>query len=1072
MIAPAACVALLALQDPLPLELQAVLTPVNDAGEFELRCMLTPLEDLSRTLQLELALAGTWEDVARFEHELATPEDGWSAGATSFHSVPLLLPSEVELEPGQVLGLRLGLRQGSDAPRPPRGELAERVEEDGLAELDVLEVPRFWGEAGAARLAEVSAEGLAAKRAGEVARAWELVESALRDARDDATNEQLRDVLLEIGEADPAPITPLEERVVASRIRDEQARYFRLVAGRLHARGMLHGALRLLEEAGGALEENAGEAVLGAVDDADRVTRRIEDIEERLLSELTGEEQGLVDAQLAELGRTPELLEAARRRIERGEYPVGMELLRKLRRVEGIELYDEAQELLEEASEAYLALTPPDQMAEVTAAREHPAWERLDTVASHRFLFIGPRRLVRGIPKESALRFDLAYVFQTDLFGRIPNPEGDRITVFWKELWDFGGGVGGGKIIDIGNASPDPGRPTRVDNGLLYHELTHCIDDTRPVYGGFHEGLANLGAAYSHEALDQDGDALHSFEGNLEQFQQYFVERDLEYWRIQEYGPSAGFFLHFVEAYAKRGRADHDWTPLRRFFREYREVAVRDGREREVARSLAHHLVRAFGFQAFDDMLRFGFPLVEGDRRWIGPELLALETGELEAWDRAWELHPTSPLPRDLLGRDMLAEERWEREGSAELRQELGVIFDWKTCGPFFAERADPLACVFPPELEVDLTDKPRTLRASRNDWTQRVWQDPRPSWVQPNAHANVRLLPSGWLRFDYKPYGDDNSAIYAFTNVTLSEASDVLVHVRADDDVAVFLDDVRLGSYRGRGANSSNMGWRGPARDLPDAMRFEAHLEPGRHALLVKIRNRAGRAGLAVALSRPDGGPLSFTTDTGQPEALPEPEEPRWRNGIDLDHRGYRSKGEVAVGGFRARNRTWFGAEDDGGVAWRLFTVRPGFPKDSPSNLIWIKERNTRDLEDVRVRLALEAEARAPKLVLTLQGEGGNDGLSGWNLILVPRGQDRVSARLERYDRLVYECDPVELAAVEEQRVLEVVYHDGWFRAHLDEVPLFERVSIDPIPDRHRIGLATWGATPAIVEWEVEEGR
>ena len=25
---------------------------------------------------------------------------------------------------------------------------------------------------------------------------------------------------------------------------------------------------------------------------------------------------------------------------------------------------------------------------------------------------------------------------------------------FWKELWDFGGGQGGGRIIDIGRADP------------------------------------------------------------------------------------------------------------------------------------------------------------------------------------------------------------------------------------------------------------------------------------------------------------------------------------------------------------------------------------------------------------------------------------------------------------------------------------------------------------------------------------------------------------------------------------------------------------------------------------------
>ena len=105
------------------------------------------------------------------------------------------------------------------------------------------------------------------------------------------------------------------------------------------------------------------------------------------------------------------------------------------------------------------------------------SWDHLTTKE-----FIDVRRFFTG---GSVL--DLDYVFQTDLFGRVPNPGGDRVTVFFKELWDFGGGVGGGKTIDIGKADPGQ-RGYRVDVGLLYHELTHCIDDTDPIFEGFREG--------------------------------------------------------------------------------------------------------------------------------------------------------------------------------------------------------------------------------------------------------------------------------------------------------------------------------------------------------------------------------------------------------------------------------------------------------------------------------------------------------------------------------------------------------------------------------------------------------
>ena len=82
--------------------------------------------------------------------------------------------------------------------------------------------------------------------------------------------------------------------------------------------------------AGGALEENAGEAVIGAVDDAQRVTRRIEDIEEELLQRRSAEEQGLADAQLAELGRTEEQMQPFVKKIVEEEWYETLESLREV----------------------------------------------------------------------------------------------------------------------------------------------------------------------------------------------------------------------------------------------------------------------------------------------------------------------------------------------------------------------------------------------------------------------------------------------------------------------------------------------------------------------------------------------------------------------------------------------------------------------------------------------------------------------------------------------------------------------------------------------------------------------
>ena len=1064
--------------DPLPVEVAAVASTVSDGGELTLRLACTPLEDLSRLFALRVALTSL-EDVTVDEHPLEPRTTRWRAGQTIDCELSLALPEEADLEPGEYVAVRIGfVEQGRDRARPPAGELADLADEDGLAEVLAVDVPRFFGVAGRERLEAVFAEARECKARGDTPAAWGLLEEGLRDAADGSTKERFRDALAEIGRFPPAPTSSVEEAIVAQRVRAEKVRYFRLVAGRLYDRGELHGALRLLEEAGGALAASADEKVIGALADADRVTQRIDDIREALLTRLGEDDEAEVEELVDRLGRSQALFDEAEELALEGRHPLAMALLRKLRRVNGIELYDSAQIRLDEMGEEYLAATPPTEAEAVRAALEHPAWDRTDLARSHCFLYIGPRRLVEGIPEASKLHFDLAYVFLTDLFGRRPNPEGDRVTVYFKELWDFGGGVGGGKIIDIGRAQPEPRNPVRVDTGLLYHELTHCVDDTLPIYPGFREGLANLGAAFTHEVLAQEGDALHAFEPNLEAFRKYYLERDLEYWRIQNYGPSAGFFLHFVDTYSGSGRGRHDWAPLRRFFREYRQAPIRDGRAPCVARALGHYLVRAFGPAAFDDLVAFGFPVEESDRRLLMGELEAFEGGErLGPFEEGFAEHPNSPLPRDCVERQLSrAAGRGNSEEAEELRRELGIVFDWKVVGPFFALRADPGACVFDPERLIEFAKKPWSWRSGRDARAQRVWQDPTPSWIPTRSHRNVTIFPTGWLHLDYEPYGDDNSAIYALSHITLPEAVEAVAHVRADDDFALFVNDRRIGSYRSGGSNGSTwrIQWRGPHERAPDAMRLPVRLEAGRNRVLVKLRNRYGTAGLVVAFSRPDGSRLDFTADTGEPDPpgpRPAVEEPSWRRIATVDYRSYKSKSRVAVGSFRSGRKAFHGQETGGGVGWRLFTVRPGFPKDSPSNLLWLKPTLTEDLDALELKLELDG-AEAPKLLLGFQGEGGEDGLSGWSLILVPRGEGALEARLERYDRLVYQCDPVELPEVEDGRSLTLRYWDGWCSASIDGAVLFDRVSIRPIPGRHRVGLATWGPEPRIRSMVLSRGR
>jgi hypothetical protein len=337
--------------------------------------------------------------------------------------------------------------------------------------------------------------------------------------------------------------------------------------------------------------------------------------------------------------------------------------------------------------------------------------------------------------------------------------------------------------------------------------------------------------------------------------------------------------------------------------------------------------------------------------------------------------------------------------------------------------------------------------------------------WKTPERDSNVSLDNTGWLEFDYEPYGQTNAAIYALTSVTVEEDVFAICHLRANDDVSLFVNGTRAGSYRGRGTNGSSqtVRWRGPHGRAPDAIRFGVFLFAGRNEVLIKIRNRYGKAGCMAALSLPNGRPLSFSSDSDQPEARPIPAATKWRETSRIDSRSWRSKTNSTVGGFKTKSRALSGTSRSKGVGWRMFTVRPGFPKDSPSNLSWIKEKLTREHAEARVVIQLNLADRAPKLLLTLQGEGGTDGLSGWNLILIPHGKTQVSARLERYDRLVYQTEALPLPESTTSRLLTATLSRETFSATLDSLTLFDAVPIHSIPNQHRIGIATWGPDPMI---------
>jgi hypothetical protein len=1066
LLAPAFLAVPLAAQRSVPAAVTVEIdtSALTTRGIATARIEFEPLEAIDTVLGIRLELRRGRELLQRRDHLPPTPTDRWQPGERIRYELSLPFQGLADVDPDErTVLVYVGFLdpEARGGVRPPRGAggLLEGMTRSAVFELPEIERSE---ETEAERRSRITAAIAAAKALArtDAEQAWQTLEFAFRQLGegDDSypLKGELRDALFEIGQkTEPAPLTFEEEAIVRGRIREERARYLRLVAGRMFDRGKYHGALMLLDEVGGELEEQSGAAVLGDVDEAKRASRRREEIVARIFAP-DERHQAHANELRAQLGRASvELLERA---VELAssppDRPTAWMLLRGLGDLNLTELREPAREALADLERRWLAETPPDEREEAEAAMRHPCWARTTVRASRCFLILGPDRFLASIPADSLLWFDLAYVYVTDLFGRVPNPGGDRVTVYFKELWDFGGGVGGGKRIDIGKTDHEQ-RGTRLDTSLLFHELTHCVDDTAPVYGGMREGLGDFGATFAQAELGRRGEARAAIGRALGAFQADYVDRDLEYWRIPEYGPSAGLLLHFLVEYGRTESGGYAWQRYRDFFRAYRECPVKDARTPTLARAFAHHLVEAFGAPAFDDLVRFRWPLVASDREAVAIEHVAARTKRRDAGDELVDFEG-SPVPRDLRAREIVA----DGAGVDAFARGLGVITAWRVIGPFKEPGGDPDSFVFPPEYEVDLEAR---YPGNGNN---------RPFWREPGSRPPVVLTETGWLHYDF-PYQND-SAIYALTHVTVAEAVDGWLHVRADDDVTVFVGDRLIGKYDYPHGPAGP--WR-PAALLPDAIRFPVRFEAGRNKVLIKVRNGGGPAGCAVAVTQRSGLPLTgFEADAGPPAAIdsrpPAPDVSDWRRPklrFDWTRSGSTRGLDTKVGGFKARNRALAGTSTDRGVAWRKYTVRPGFPKDSPSNLLWLDERATEDATDFELTIDLEPDPdRAPKLAVIFQGDGSDDALCGHTLLLLPHGRSEIRVHLERYDRLVYQSPVLALGTSEDESLtLRVLVADARLSVSLGDAVAFDRVPIRTIRPggsaRTAIGLATWGPDPRL---------
>lgn len=885
-----------------------------------------------------------------------------------------------------------------------------------------------------------------------VSAAIDLYFRALRAADDYATKYGIRDEVLALPSTPAAPMDDRERATVARRVAEERSRDIDQKASAMEGRGAVRGAIHLwrrLHALEGVTEEKQKQ-IDGTVE---RITRR-------LCDEATDEEKAAAKA----LEGDPQDPAAAFGRAEQAAAEgKGRVALRVLSYVSYSsfapqELKDRARARIAELRRKMVEEVPPEELAEAEKVWADPHWSYLGTAVSRQYVYIGPTTFVTSLTEPDKLKLDLACVFLGDLVGRdlVGEMAGERLSVYYKERFDFGGGLGGGHRIDIGNKAIS--RP--IAGELHFHETAHCVFDVAMVYRGFTEGIANFGATFALDALGRHAEADAALASNRKGYREDYLERRVRYWRIAPYAPSAGFLFTPVTAKDPVAR-QADWAKYRRFFREVRERLPREPRDAERIRYFAWLWGSVFGWGMLDEAAKARFPVVPSDRADVEAELGhwydEVARGESYAEQEFFGM-ATEPLesavkdaPRgELVDRAKFALARTragleDPAGRDALHRELGVVPGWKLCLPFYAAQrgVDGLHAVFEPERELVLAaEYPNPAQTAR-------WLDAKTA-----PDGLVDLLEHG------VGYPDDAVAYALAVLEVPKDVPDAVCFVAYDDLAAMWVNETLVEK------------WEGEREWLRDDKVGAVPLKAGRNRLLLKVVNRRGPWRFSARVVHADRRPIEGLVFGKPDEKLVRPAAPEPKGAtvytLDLEKAKAlpKNRWKCTVGTLELGDRA-LRLGVPGAVPWRKYEIQPFVPKHPPAVLAWLTDKDLAGLTDVAVELTTRGPG-VPRLALTLHGEERDDGLSGHTFVVAPGGAG-VRVSLWEYERLVY--DETALVGTGADHVVRCVRRGRTLSCAVDGKAVLDAVDLPPLP-RSGVGLMLWDKGTQVARVKVEKPR
>ncbi len=294
----------------------------------------------------------------------------------------------------------------------------------------------------------------------------------------------------------------------------------------------------------------------------------------------------------------------------------------------------------------------------VDDAVNHAAFGRLATVAIAQLHLHRPEDPRREHPRAvAATATTSASSSSTDLFGRVPNPTGAHHGVLQG-------------AVELRRRA---GRREQHRHRARRHRAQRLSRGHRPALprahplrrrhdsrssSGFREGLANIGRRLPLRGAGPEGRLLHAFQAQPRGLPRGLPEPRPRVLAHPVLRPQRGLLPPLPRQATRKAPWGHDWKPYRRFFRAYREAPA--ARRARAVRRACLRLVPDAGLR------RRGFrrpARASAGRCWRatasavasrGRGVRARASSACRCTRNELRDFPNSPLPRDLLGRELL----------------------------------------------------------------------------------------------------------------------------------------------------------------------------------------------------------------------------------------------------------------------------------------------------------------------------------------------------------------------------------------------------------------------------------